>query len=194
MFNRLRERLTYANVIATIALFAAIVGGAALVSAKGGGGGKKLSMSSEQMKPSGSGIDADSARADAKKVTLFKKGPVTIYGKCYEDTTADEITAGAFAKTKKNHVLFSAYEGDELVGDPYLDENTSEGQREAGSQTASSNTVEGEDHDNLILWMVPGEAGYHRANVTTIAKNDNPDSGGPFKNGDRCLFLSAVFK
>ena len=206
MIGRIRRKLSYANVMATIAVFMALGGGWALASGKIGSGDvkdhslklvdfKQMEQTSREVGVSAQDNDPDIAEAAAKKVKLAEHGPFKIYGKCYKDADGDEVFANEFISTSKNNTRMLSYEGDELMGDSstgYLNTDTLETDREVDdSPQAADGEVDAADHiNNFEAFSGDSEKTYWFGWVRGIPKNEPlTDGDHGWKAGDRCLFV-----
>jgi hypothetical protein len=138
------------------------------------------------------GATLDAARAAAPAKTVFRKGAITVYAKCFRDTVTDELQGSLYARTTKN---FSIMEGnDDLAGGPvnldYLNTDTPEVDRELdiGTVTGPGTSI-GED-ENMVI--APG--GPAISFVTGIAVKNGPAfANGPYGPGNACIFQGAAF-
>ena len=135
------------------------------------------------------GANADAARAAATPTELFKKGPLSLYAKCYTDTTADDTYAAVFAATTAaGSVLLSSE--DVLIGNPFLDPGTAEANREVEVEDANNNDADG--FRNVFELVAPDGMAV-RGQVAAFAKNGNlPGGDGIYGAGDACLFSGIV--
>jgi hypothetical protein len=136
------------------------------------------------------GAGADAARNAAPKAELFKKGQLTIYAKCFRDTTADEVYATVFIETSANGAIFRSGP-DQLPGGgaatAFLNTNTDEVERELSS-TITPPSDANLDFTQFTATSADGLTGLS-GTVSTGAKNGNLGGGnGVYGAGNGCLF------
>ncbi len=204
MVNGLRRQLSYANVMATLAVFLALAGGVAWALAPNSVTSSHIKDNAVKFRDlegvkawnkrvpvTGSDPDAAVARAEADPVPLAKRGTITIYGKCYRSETSGNVFALAFARTKVDGALYRRDNG----GLQRLDTATPEQDRNiTGNAAAVENAVgiwdPGFDRTTILA------AGHTLAlNVVNhpAAKNGTLAMGdAPFGAGDRCSFSGFV--
>jgi hypothetical protein len=135
------------------------------------------------------GTDAATARAAAPPQELFKRGALTIYGKCYTDTTADETTAAVYAATTAAGSVMAS-NGTTLAGDPFLDPTTDEVDRDIDSGTASNNSAAGR---RAVYEIASPDGAAVQGVIASFAKNgDLPGGDGVYGAGDACMFSGNV--
>lgn len=91
---------------------------------------------------SAANADPAVARSSATEVALGSNGQVSIYGKCFLDTTADTVLGEVIARTTANGSLLQSSQ-DDLSGNPYLNTGTLEVDRQVdtGSAGAASSSA-----------------------------------------------------
>lgn len=135
------------------------------------------------------GANFDAARTAATPTELFKKGPFTLYAKCFTDTTADETHAYVYAATTAAGSLLAAGE-DTLTGDPFLDPGTVEVDREVFEDEANNNATDG---FRTMFELTAPDGMTLRGQVAAYAKNGDLAGGnGVYGAGDACLFTGNV--
>jgi hypothetical protein len=135
------------------------------------------------------GASFDAARNAAQPTELFKKGPLSLYAKCFTDTTADETYAFVYAATTAAGSLLASGD-DTLDGDPFLDPATDEVDREAYSESTGNDSADG--FRNVFELSAPDGTVLH-GQIATYAKNGALAGGdGPYGGGDACLFSGTV--
>lgn len=136
------------------------------------------------------GVDRDTARAAAPPQELFSKGQLSIYAKCYRDTTADEVYADVFMATSANGVILAG-EGD-LDGDPdFLDTDTLEADRALENDTNA--LLDGADTNVSEFTAMAPDGTKLVGHTGTAAKNGNLAGGnGIYGAGNVCLFQVEV--
>lgn len=136
------------------------------------------------------GADADAARAAAPAQQLFKKGQLTVYGKCYRDEGTDQVFADVYASTTANGAILDGEE--DLSGDPeFLDTDTAEVDRALERDTsalADAATV----NETEFTAMAP-DGTKLVGQVGTAAKNGTlPAGNGVYGAGSVCLFTAEI--
>lgn len=138
------------------------------------------------------GPTLDAARSAAPAKVLFRRGPLTVYAKCFRDSVLDELNGEMYVRTTKD---FSIMEGlDDFSGGPaaidYLNVNTLEIDRQlftVGVTGADTSYLEGE-----TMMAAPG--GPTISMVTGIAVKNGPVfANGPYGAGNACIFQGAAF-
>lgn len=133
----------------------------------------------------------DAARTAAPETPLFSRGPVSIYAKCYRDTTTGEIEGAMFTRTTANGAMM---EGDDDLpggGAVLLNTNTLETDRELDTQSETTANEASFDEQEGLLMSPDGDG----VNILTFigAKLGNlPGGDGPFGAGNVCLFGGSV--
>jgi hypothetical protein len=127
------------------------------------------------------------ALAAAPETVLFSKGQLTIYAKCYRDTTAGEIEGGIYARTSANGAIL---QGDSNLpsGDAVLlDTNTAEADR--GIQTTST-TVADAGNVAEVESVLIGADGTDLQILSHVATKQGtfPGGNGAYGDGNVCLF------
>ncbi len=135
------------------------------------------------------GADFNAARTAAAPTELLKKGPFTLYAKCFTDTTADQTFAYVYAATTAAGSLMTAGD-DVLTGDPFLDPGTAEADREVFGQSAGNDSADG---FRSLFELTAPDGMTLRGQVATYAKNGElPGGNGAYGAGDACLFTGEV--
>ncbi|HSI82102.1 MAG TPA: hypothetical protein VK919_15790 [Solirubrobacterales bacterium] len=204
MRDWIRERLTYANVIATLAVLAVVGGGTAWALQANSVRSRHIKDNAVKFRDlqgvkawnkrvpvTGSDPDAGTARAEAKPVVLARRGPITIYGKCFRAENIDSVNAITFARTRVNGAVYR-HDGGAIRR---LNRTTPEQDRNIpGNASALS--------DQLRFW----DPAFDRTTILTAnhklalnvvshptAKNGTPAIGNaPLGSGDRCSFAGFV--
>ena len=179
-------------IVGLLALVVALSGTAIALPGDGGAGkssAQKLKTNGSLQKVSSSASNADPAvaRENADKVPLFGSGPLKVYGKCFTDTTADTTLAEVFVRTKRNGAIFASHEEDELSGDPFLDKDTDEVDRQIETDTAAANATDFESEPTTFYAAVKNTA--VQGEVGVAVKNGTLAGGnGVYGGGNTCLF------
>ena len=140
------------------------------------------------------GVDRATARAAAPPQELFSKGQLSIYAKCYRDTTADEVWADIFVATSAAGAVF---DGDnfELSGGPaatdFLNPDTPEEERPLEEDT---NALANDAEVNESEFMAMAPDGTKLVGQTSAAaKNGNLAlNNGLYGAGNGCLFEAEI--
>lgn len=132
------------------------------------------------------GASLAAARAAAPEQELFSKGPLTIYGKCIRDTTADELRAEVFVRTSQDGAVMDG--DDQLNGDPaFLDVNTAEDLRQLEEGNAVLANAADVSEAEFMARAPDGTA--ISGQVATASKNGTLAGGnGIYGDGNVCLF------
>ena len=204
MVNRLRRQASYANVMATLAVFLALAGGVAWALAPNSVRSSHIKDNAIQFRDlegvkawnkrvgvTGSDPDPAVARAEANPVPLAKRGTITIYGKCYRNETVDNVFALVFAKTKLDGALYRRDNG--ML--QRLDKATPEQDRNiTGGAGATTNQIGfwNPDFDRTTILAAKHKLALNVVNHPAV-KNGTPAIGNaPFGAGDRCSFSGFV--
>lgn len=133
-----------------------------------------------------SGADYDSARIAAPEVPLTTVGPFTAYGKCFTFDT--RVYSIAYIRTSEGGSLLDS-DDDHLHGDPFLEPDTAENDRELMYDWASpdSATFYGVHTSEFIALSPSGVT--MRGDVSVGAKMGTLAGGnGIWGDGDSCIF------
>jgi hypothetical protein len=145
---------------------------------------------------SASNPDTPTARAAASEVTLYSAGVLTVYGKCFTDTDAnndtvenDPITnAEAFIKTSQNGALFDS-DNNLADGDPFLNTDTIEDDRELEEASASLNGADIDGDEDSTFGAHGPDGTVLQGHVLLAAKNGALGGGnGLYGEGNVCIF------
>ncbi len=130
----------------------------------------------------------DAARAAAPEQVLFTDGPLTVYGKCYTDTSGPTTYATTYIKTTANRSVYAGG-NDTLEGGAiadYLNTDTPEIDRELEDASAGANDA---DYWRSILTAHAPDGTALAGTVAVGAKNGTLAGGdGPYGAGDACVF------
>jgi len=138
------------------------------------------------------GPDLDAAQSAAPAKVLFRKGPLTIYAKCYRDTVLDELEGALFVRTTRDSSIMEGT--DDLSGGAvatdYLNVNTLEIDSQLDTVVITgANTSYVEDES-----MMAAPGGPAISMVTGIgAKNGPVFADGPYGPGNACIFQGGAF-
>lgn len=136
---------------------------------------------------SAAAADEGSARAAASEVPLGSYGQISVYGKCYHDTTSDRVYGIIVAKTTNDGSWAVLYDST-LTGDSSLSTTTPELNRIAAFQFASTTTT---NNDYVFSAWALGTDGKGLAFDAHVAsKNGNiPDQTALYSGERSCIFL-----
>lgn len=135
------------------------------------------------------GTNEDTARAAAPATVAFEKHGLTIYAKCFRDTTADELFAEWYIATSANGAVFNS-SADVLDGNPALNTGTPEDRRVL-LRTDIDADDSGTDEGTFGAFAADGS--YVTGQLTTAAKNGNlPGNNAVYGDGNVCLFGGEV--
>jgi len=132
-----------------------------------------------------SGVTAEAARAAATPVQLLASGPLSVYAKCFTDTTASTTYAEVFAATTEAGSVLVG-NSDSLYGNPFLDPGTAEDARQIYTNSTGANSASGW---RTIFQMSAPSGASLAGEVALYAKNGTlPEGDGVYGPGDTCLF------
>lgn len=138
------------------------------------------------------GTNANLAREAAPEVPMFTVGPVTIYAKCYTDTTAVRTYASFFIKTTENGVIFQS-DDDDLAGDPFLNSATPETDRQLMDDYASVNSAEVYFiHSDETVAMLPDGSAFEARHSLAVKNGTLPGGNGLYGDGNVCLVAGDI--
>lgn len=137
------------------------------------------------------GVSADAARSAAPKVPLFAKGPLSVYAKCFRDTTASVVTAAIFIETTSDGVIFDG--GVDLKsGGPadtdFLNTTTAEVDRELDVQTAAADSAILDGDEEEFSAVAPDGTAIRGGLYIAAKQGTLALAGGAYGAGNVCLF------
>ena len=131
------------------------------------------------------------AQAAAPENPLIAKGPITIYAKCFRDTTAGHLQGSIFVRTSADGALMQGDDTIPINSEILLNTNTPENSRtlEVG-ETDAANAANISDDEGMVI----GPDGTTLRTLTSIAVKQGtlPNGQGPFGNGNVCLFAGGI--
>ncbi len=132
------------------------------------------------------GADTATARTNAPQVPLATKGQLTVYGKCFRNTTTDTVFATAFIETSADGAIFESGPNQLEGTGGFLDVGTAETDRTLlSASTGGNGSVL--DAGNWYA-MAPDGTGIG-GEVAVAAKNGTvPGGNGIFGADSVCLF------
>lgn len=219
--SRIRQYISPTTVLAGIAVFLAMAGGAYAIGRNSVGTkqlkrnavtttkiknravtGKKIRMKTLGPVPrvkghatfalkriiATDGPDQGTARDAAQPVPMFKVGPVTVYAKCYTDTSAATTYVESLVESSIDGVIFEGDE-DSADGDPaFLGPATPEGNRILNYEYADKDSADLElmHSDEGVVMMPDGRS--FEARISLAVKNGNLIGGNRmYGPGNVCL-------
>jgi hypothetical protein len=132
---------------------------------------------------------AAASEAAAPRITLLRHGPLTIYGKCFDDG-AGNIVARTYIRTSKSNAVFAADNG-EQNGDPplgYLNPGDLEADRILDASSVGANDADVEDPDDTAFVAAQGKTALEGDQLIAAKQGTLPAGNGIYGAGDRCLF------
>ena len=142
------------------------------------------------------GATEAAARDAAPKIPLFSAGPLSVYGKCFHDTAADEAFAEVIGGTTEDGVMADSRSDDREggTGNTFLNVATLETDSTWDDNSALNNTSEGDNDDDSDFSMVAPSGAWIRGFTTIGVKNGTLSSPGPYGAGDNvCIFGGWAF-
>jgi hypothetical protein len=137
------------------------------------------------------GPDLAAAWAAAPENSLYKKGPLELYAKCFRDSVLDNLRGEIYARTSTD---FSIMEGtDDRSGGPlatdYLNVATLETNRQLDIQSTGANDASYFEDEGLI--GAPNGTALHVLTGIGV-KNGAVFNDGPYGPGNACIFHGAA--
>jgi hypothetical protein len=127
----------------------------------------------------------EAARAAAPAIPLLASGPLSVYAKCFTDTTGPTTYAEVYAGSSVAGAIFVG-NSDSLEGEPFLNPATPEDERQIYTNSVSANSASG--WRTIYQLAAPGGASL-AGEVALYAKNGTLSEGdGVYGGGDACLF------
>lgn len=160
--------------------------------------GMRIIRFNQRVASSATATPAATARAAAQRVPLVIQGPITIYGKCYVDSTTPGnpfVQGEIFVETSVGGVIYSG--DDSSSNNGFLDPGALETEREllsSGSAAGVGNpgTLNASDADAGAFYVIaPGLS--IQGQLTVATKVGNPPAGdGVFGSGNACIFAGVA--
>lgn len=137
------------------------------------------------------------ARTAAPQIVLFRKGALTVYGKCFTDQSGPTTHYEVHIKTSQNGAIFDSrsdtLDGGTTAAD-FLNTNTVEGDAELESTSTGANSSEMASEDDSDFTAFAPDGTTLRGWSGAAVKNGTLAGGnGVYGAGDVCLFTGAVF-
>ncbi|MBJ7357002.1 hypothetical protein [Nocardioides sp.] len=141
------------------------------------------------------GATEDAARAAAPETVLFRKGPFTVYGKCYTDSADPSTYASIYIRTSEDGAVLDSDSGEFHGGDvdDYLSTSTPEDRRELmyASQGLNSAQYYASNGADFGAFSASGTAISGLLSVG-VKNGVLPGGNGPYGAGDACLFSGSI--
>jgi hypothetical protein len=132
------------------------------------------------------GADAETARAAAPRILLFRSAPFTIYAKCFSYGTVTE--ANAYISTSRAGSIFSSDE-DYMYGNPFLNPGTVESERELNAIDAGPDAAAFYGMHSTEVAAISPDGTSLEARLQLAAKRGIlPGGNGLYGDGSVCLF------
>ena len=134
-----------------------------------------------------SGATQAAARTAATKVPIFTVGPITIYAKCFTDTSGPSTRLEYFIETTQNGFLFQS-DSDDADGVPFLNTDTIETDRQLMDDSASANNASVYMmHSNETDVSGPGGLAFEARLQIGVKNGTLPSGNGIYGEGDACI-------
>jgi hypothetical protein len=140
------------------------------------------------------GADFATAENAAPRVSLFSRGPFTIYAKCFRDTGTDRLYPEVFIATTQNGSILNS-DDSFTDGNNTLDSTTDEQSRilTDGDGPANANTLAGEDPDYTMFWAAAPDGTTLQGAFIAMGRNGTVANPSPlYGNGNACLVFGRV--
>lgn len=161
--------------------------------AKGAGDDKVIS---KRIPSSASAPSFAAAQADASEVVLYKKGPLTIYSKCFTDTSGLQTYSYTYVKTSTNRAILdsdnSSFDGDTFAD--YLNTDTVEDDRYLYYDSASDGSANFSANHSAEFTAVAADGTAITGLLGNGAKHGIlPGGNGPYGSGNACVVTVQVW-
>jgi hypothetical protein len=160
--------------------------------------GVRIARFDQRVAPSATASPQNVARTAAQRVPLLREGPITIYGKCFVDSTTPGnplVSAEIFVETSVGGVVYSADNSSSNNG--FLDPGTAETDAELLSVASAAGvgnpgTLNVSDADVGAFYVIaPGLS--IQGQLTAGTKVGSPPAGdGVFGPGNACIFAGSA--
>lgn len=135
----------------------------------------------------GSGVDNDSARAAAAEVPLLTHGQITLYGKCFVNTTTNGLNGEILVRTSADGAIALSTD-DVYNGDPaFLNTTTAENVRVANSLATLNNSATS-SIDSAMDFFGPDGTGIGVAGSIWVKHGTVAGSSSLLTSNDQCMF------
>lgn len=134
------------------------------------------------------------ARAAATKAPVFNVGPISIYAKCFTDTSGPSTRLEYYIETTQNGFLFQGDNGD-ADGTPFLNTDTPESDRLLMDDSAGlNNSSVYMMHSNEVDVSGPGGLAFEARLQIGVKNGTLPLGNGIFGEGDACIIAGDLTK
>lgn len=127
---------------------------------------------------------------------LYRRGPLTVYAKCYTDNSTGLSWAQTYLRTTAPGVVFAS-QNDDLAGgggQDFLDPDTREGERVVESTgTAWNNANSDSPDDSDFVAFAPDGTTLRGWTGAAVKRGELAGGNGAYGAGDVCLFTGIVF-
>lgn len=136
------------------------------------------------------------ARSAAPRVTLFRKGALTVYAKCFTDASGPTTFSEVHIRTSRNGAIFDSRD-DTLDGGPTtadflnIDSPETLTQLEGDSTGLNNSSMDSED-DSDFTAFAPGGTTMRGWTGAAVKNGTLAGGNGVFGAGDVCLFTGTV--
>lgn len=142
------------------------------------------------------GASVTAARAAAPQIALASKGPFSVYGKCFTDTSTSRTYIEFFIATSESGALFNSGD-DDLTGgvDQFLNTDTIEDDRRIYQNYANASTsTYVSDSEGHFFAMAPSGAAVN-GEIGGFVKNGTLGGAGDgmYGAGNVCLFTGTLY-
>ena len=131
------------------------------------------------------GADTPTARANAPKVPLAGRGQLSVYGKCFRNTTVDTVFGRIYIETGADGAIFESGGGQLEGTGGFLDLASDENDRELIATSAGTNSSV---FDAGQWYAMAPDGTSVGGRVAVGAKNGTVGGNGVFGAGNVCLF------
>ena len=134
------------------------------------------------------GPNFTAARLAAPEIALATRGAFTIYGKCFTDTSINQVNSYTFIRTSVDGSVLDS-DDNNYSGDEFLDVATLEDDRSIHSTDASGDSANYyASHTAEWQAMAPNGSAVVGSAGNGAKEGDLPGSNGIYGAGDVCLF------
>lgn len=144
---------------------------------------------------------SEAAQNAAPKVALASQGPLSLYGRCFRNTTTGATFGRIYVETSANGAVFESAAGDSkdggvAVGD-FLNVNTPEDDREINVNTAVGDAASVDLGNPAFYATAPAEGApagvaIHGSAEVAVKSGNLAGGNGVYGDGNVCLFSGHV--
>jgi hypothetical protein len=132
------------------------------------------------------------AQAAAPETLLFSKGQVSLYAKCFRDTTgAGTVFGEVYARTTANGAILQGTDTLPSADATLLDTNTAEEDAEVDTETIATANAGNVGESEAVL-IAPNGADHTVIIHTAVKQGSFAGGNGAFGDGNVCLFGGTV--